>query len=1010
MSRKRSGGPHPDLWQAMRLVLRGLGSEGIEHIAIPALGGLFDPSGREPKIATQPFPDLILGVEIANTEFLTAIRALGWVSVKGQRIQPVDYRHLGSEELGSVYESLLELIPRLDLADHTFTLEQVSGNERKTTGSYYTPPALVSALLDTALDPLLDDAVKNADSAEDAEVRLRKITVCDPACGSGGFLVAAARRISRRLAAVRSGEDEPTPIEVQHALRDVVGECIYGVDINEMAADLAKVSLWLEALEPGKPLGFLDARIKVGNALLGTTPTLLAAGMPDDAFKALEGDDKLFATAVKKRNKSESGAFSGQGSLFLSSNESQVTAIGRERRALAGALDDVDSERARLQTFLKLESSAAFVAQRQRADAWVAAFVWPLHEDAPQPPTNLVLRGMAEGSAPAATLTEVDRLAKEYRFFHWDLEFPEIFHDGEPIEDGPEGWTGGFTCMLGNPPWEHIELKEQEYFAGRDPEIATAAGAKRKSLITKLAVTDPVLHSQYEADKRRIDCLRHFASVSSRYPFTGRGRVKTDPIFAELFRSLTAPRGRTGIIVPTGIATDATTQYFFKDLIASRSLAALYDFENAAPLFEGVHRSFKFCLLTLAGRAEQEVAASFAFFLHDPLAISTSEFPLTPDEITLLNPNTGTVPIFRTRRDADITLGIYQRIPVLVNENDPMNGNPWGVSFMQGLFNMTSDSHLFHTREELEADGWVLAGNTFFRDSARGIRTVMVPMYEAKMLHHFDHRWATYEAGSIRDVTGEEKKDPNFAVLPRYWVEKAEVTDRLDGRWKHAWLLGFRKICRATDERTLVDFTFPSAGLGDSGNILFPTRGNPGELLGALSSLAADYVLRQKLGGINLNFFQIQQIAVLPPNSPDVPTPWQVETQLADWINSRVIELNFTNTGSLMFAHELSDAGAPFVWDPERRFLLRAELDAAFFHLYGVNREDVDYILDTFPIVRRKDEEAHGEYRTKRVILEIFDAMQSAIVTGELYSSVLTPPPGEGLRHPMTVTSEPSHA
>lgn len=717
LSRARAGGPHPDLWQSMRLVLRGLGGDGIAQLAVPALGGLFDPSPREPKLPGQPYPDLVLGAEIANADFLSAIRALGWVSVRGQRIQPVDYRHLGAEELGSVYESLLELVPRVDLAEHTFTLEQVAGNERKTTGSYYTPPALVSALLDTALDPLLDDAVKNADDAADAQQRLLAITVCDPASGSGGFLVAAARRIAARLAAVRSGEDQPTPADVQHALRDVVGRCIYGVDINELAADLAKVSLWLEALEPGKPLGFLDARIKVGNALLGTTPALLAAGVPDDAFKPLEGDDKEYAKAIKKRNKSEGGAFAGQDALFLGAAEDPVEKLARRRRALVGALDDVAGERARAQALRDLESSDEVVARRRRADAWVAAFVWPLHEDAPEPPTNMVLRMMEDGNAPSATAAEIDRLAREYRFFHWDLEFPEIFHNDTVTDTGPEGWTGGFSCMLGNPPWEHIELKEQEYFAGRDPEIAAATGAKRKKLVAKLESVDPLLFRRYRADKRNIDCLRHFASVSARYPFTGRGRVKTDPVFAELFRSLTAPKGRTGIIVPTGIATDATTQYFFKDMIEKKSLAALYDFENAAPIFESVHRSFKFCLLTIAGRAEREDAATFAFFLHDPQAIATSEFALTPEEITLLNPNTGTVPIFRSRRDADITLGIYRRVPVLVNENDPVNGNPWGVSFMQGLFNMTSDSHLFHTREELEADGWVLDGNVFIRET-----------------------------------------------------------------------------------------------------------------------------------------------------------------------------------------------------------------------------------------------------------------------------------------------------
>jgi len=284
ISRIRSGGPHPDLWQAQRLVLDALGGDGLSELGLPALSGLFDPDPRAIKVAGQPGRDLLIGAELSNHALLSAIRNLSWIEVKGGRTQPVDYRNLGAEELGSVYEALLELIPRIDLADMSFRLETTAGHDRKTTGSYYTPPGLVSALLDTALDPLLDEAIGDGRDAAKAEERLLALTVCDPSCGSGGFLVAAARRIARRLAQVRSGEDEPTPEVVQHALRDVVGHCIYGVDLNDLAAELAKVSLWLEALEPGKPLGFLDARIRVGNSLLGTTPALLADGIPDVAF------------------------------------------------------------------------------------------------------------------------------------------------------------------------------------------------------------------------------------------------------------------------------------------------------------------------------------------------------------------------------------------------------------------------------------------------------------------------------------------------------------------------------------------------------------------------------------------------------------------------------------------------------------------------------------------------------------------------------------------------------
>ncbi|MGE5765372.1 MAG: hypothetical protein ACM3ZF_16345 [Mycobacterium leprae] len=276
------------------------------------------------------------------------------------------------------------------------------------------------------------------------------------------------------------------------------------------------------------------------------------------------------------------------------------------------------------------------------------------------------------------------------------------------------------------------------------------------------------------------------------------------------------------MILPTGIATDATTQYFFRDLVESGSLASLYDFENRKPLFEGVDSRFKFCLLTLAGRGWREVAADFAFFLHEPadLAKPDVRFALKPDEITLLNPNTKTLPVFRSRRDAEITLGIYRRVPVLIREGDP-DGNPWGVSFTQGLFNMTSDSHLFRTRAELEAEGWRLDGNVFVRGRER-----MLPLYEAKMLHHYDHRWATYEpAGATREVTLKEKQDPNFVVLPRYWVAEKEVEAKLAGRWDHQWLLGWRDITNTTNERTTIATLFPFSAVGHTTPVAFVEHG-----------------------------------------------------------------------------------------------------------------------------------------------------------------------------------------
>ncbi|WP_149826798.1 Eco57I restriction-modification methylase domain-containing protein [Streptomyces tailanensis] len=1003
-AQRRRGTAHGDLYQALCFVLSGLGSDdGRPELGLPGLGGIFDDTETD---------KILHSLALSNEPLLDAVRALSIVrDTNSKRNRVVDYRHLDAEELGSIYESLLELVPKHDATERHFELIEVAGNARKTTGSYYTPSSLIDCLLDSALDPVIDDAVKRAeiratrsgqpDPGPAIVEELLNLTICDPACGSGHFLVAAARRIAKRVAAVREHNPEPTLDAVRHALHEVVARCIYGVDLNPMAVELAKVSLWLEALEPGKPLGFLDAHIKHGNALLGATPALLAGGIPDDAFKPIEGDDKKIAAALKKRNAKERGgqlSFHTEERIWVS-NAAFAASLRDITAAPANTLRDVRLQSSR---FRDLEQSADYLRALTIADAWCAAFVWPKQQGAPTPVTEGVFRDLQSPGAgvPVTTNEEIIHLAHQYKFFHWHLEFPDVFHVSESADadvDPSVGWAGGFSSVLGNPPWERIKLQEQEFFAQRDAAIANAPNAAaRKKLIAALPTTNPDLFSEFTAAKRRAEGESQFLRSSLRYPLTGRGDINTYAVFAETDRALVGPVGRTGVIVPTGIATDATTQFFFKDLVQKGSLASLYDFENAAPLFPGVHRSFKFSLLTLAGRATRESAASFAFFLHDPAELDAAgkRFILTPEEITLLNPNTGTCPVFRSRRDAEITLGIYRRVPVLIKEGAE-DGNPWGVSFMT-MFHMSNDSHLFHTGGQLEADGWTLTGNTFTRGTAR-----MLPLYEAKMLHHYDHRWATYdEDGSIRDFTLQEKQDADAIVLPRYWVAEQEVNEKLAAKqWQREWLLGWRDICRATDERTAISFAFPKSAVGNKVPVMLANQ-HPfllSSLIACQSSFAHDFASRQKVGGITMNFFIWQQLPVLGPGTLQPHSTW---------IATRLRELIYLAHDMTEFAAELGDTGAPFHWDESRRQVIRAELDALFFHLYGISREDADYILDTFPIVRRKDEAKYGSYRTKELILAEYDRMAEAgltldnpLVDGETYTSALTPPPGHGPRH-----------
>ncbi len=1010
MARRHRGGRHSDLFDAVELVFDALGTEGgVPELALPGIGGIFE--SKRDDGSTLPLDEPLAGARLSNEALLGAVRALSQVRPRdGGPMRRVDFGNLGAEELGSVYESLLELIPRYDAEQLAYTLETLPGNERKETGSYYTPTSLVDCLLDSALDPLLDEACAKP-TPEERVTALLGITVCDPACGSGHFLVAAARRIARRVAAAETGEPEPPEAEVRKALRCVVGRCIYGVDVNPMAAELAKVSLWLEALEPGKPLSYLDENIRVGNSLLGVTPALLAGGLPDEAFKPIEGDDRKVAAALKKQNAAE---HAGQHDLFSPSGIPVSNAVLAKRaaavtQALPDSLEDLHVHQQRQAA--ELADSPERRVQKLLADAWCAAFVQPKTEETRATAiTQSVLQQFGSGAGTldlAAAEDLVADLARQYRFFHWHVEFPHIFRTGNGATDidPATGWSGGFCCVIGNPPWEKIELKEEEFFAPRHPAIANAPNAAaRKKLIAALTTSDNsadrVLHTEFQAEQRKSAGWTQLLKESGRYPLTGHGRLNTYAVFAETARTVIEPRGRAGLVLPTGIATDATTAPFFSDLVRRARLVSFLDFENEAFLLSrSVDHRVRFCLLTVCGRAARVNLASFAFgtrYMHD---LPDRRFTMPPEEILLVNPNTGTAPVFRSRRDAEITIGVYKRVPVLWRD-DPEE-NPWGLSFMQGIFNMASDSGLFRTRDQLERDGWTRHGNVFARGGER-----MLPLYEAKMIHHFDHRLGSYEGqteaqanvGTLPRLTPAQHDDPSRTVLPRYWVPAAEVSERLSRRgWHHGWLLGWRDICRSTDERTVVAAAIPRSAVGHTFPLILSASQHLGCLDANLASYALDYVARQKMAGTHLTYGYVTQWPVLPPRAFEECPMWDAAHSLHSWIEARVLELSYTAHDVAPFAAYLGDDGPPFRWDEQRRFAMRAELDAAFFHLYGIERDDVGYIMDSF-IAFQHNDPARFE-RTKELIVQVYDAMAEAARTGQPYRTILDPPPGRGPRH-----------
>jgi len=972
---------HHDRYEGLKIVFRGL-ARGESRLGLPALDGLFA-DGQLPTLAMARLP---------NRALLAAIWRLGWL-IEDKAIVPINWRAMETEELGSVYESLLELQPQLadDGRGLAFASNaaETKGNQRKTTGSYYTPDSLVQALLDSALDPVLDRAESEADDPFEG---LLALTVIDPACGSGHFLLAAARRIATRAARHRS-QGTPSAADFRHALRDVARRCLHGVDRNPMAVELTKVALWIETVDPGMPLGFFDAQIRCGDSLLGVFDlATLDQGIPDAAYKPLSGDDKAVAKYYATKNRRETSERERVKAGFDFGRRGDLARAFTDLRAMPETTVEEIAAKADRLAALTVDGAAAWTFARA-CDLYVAAFLLPKVKDARfAGPDGMPRRG-AETVPTSGSVSEMLRGAQPFgpmmaaaveaagsaSILHWPLEFPDVMA------------KGGFDAVLGNPPWERIKLQEQEFFAARSPDIAGAPNkAARERLIKALGAApegspDRALHDAFMTAKREAEATSEFVRVAGkdggRFPLAGRGDVNTYALFAEHFARLAGPRGRAGVIVPTGIATDATTAPFFAALVEERRLARLVDFENREAIFPSVHRSYKFCLLTL-GRNEE--TARFAFFLTDPAQLGQPErnFTLSSEAIARLNPNTRTAPVFRSRADADLTAKIYANVPVLIEEGRGEAGNPWGVNFAR-LFDMSNDSGLFRTAVQLHRAGFRRQGS----DWSKG-KEIYVPLYEAKMIHQFDHRWAGYadNGEDSADVSLADKQNPAFEATPRYWVSQAEVDTRLAAKgWARDWLMGWRDIARATDERTVIATVFPSSASGNNLPLMIFDKSRRAQALaglaGNLSSLTLDYAARHKVGGTHLNFFIYQQLPILPPES-------YTDARLV-FVVPRLLELTYTSESLASFARDLDYIRAPFSWDEDRRAFLRAELDAFYARGYGLTRDELRYVLEpadmkgpdypseTFRVLKEKEIRQHGEYRTRRLVLAAWDRMEA---------------------------------
>lgn len=860
---------------------------------------LFEPDTFGEKLGIKPLGGVLFGTEtlhwlkqcqVSNRDLLAAFAALNEFTDERQQRVKINYSSLDVEEFGSVYEGILEMRPFVQpgVAASDWQFGFVGGLDRQSTSSYYTRPDLVQNLIKTTLEPVIKEKMANCATTEEKVKALLNMKVCDAASGSGHIVLAMARTIAWYVCTLRTGEDNPASLDYRQALREVISRCVYAVDYNPDAVELCKVVLWIEGYCAGKPLSFLDHHIRCGNSVLGVSDLqMLIDGVPD---KALTAEDKDTLKALKKMNQEAVKAVNGNTGnepTFGFENPFGVEEMSIAQIGLADKIrfinhlpeDTLEQEIVKQLRWQELMASARVDCLRRACDIYAYAFYHSVKADelykdkgstdkeldleAEVPYTKTVMRALQEIEAmeclekgePLPTYyrqlsadfkTEVKRMAEEQRFFHWCVEFPEVFAANK-----------GFDVMCGNPPWDKIKVEDKKWFEshGRADIVNAGTASQRKKAIADLPSTDPILYKEYIKALADAEALSRFVRLAGRFDLTATGDIDLYPMFAELCLSFS--KEAWGLVMPTGIAVNDSNKAFFSKLIDENRLVSLYDFENREALFD-IHRMFKFCLIT-AGKAQAEprtVSGGFYLTRLDHLLDPRRIYTLQTSDFARLNPNTKTCPVFRTSRDAKLTAKIYRNSTILYNE---ITGeNPWNIKF-GSMIHMSNDSYLFRTYAQLTAQGATLNGNTFTTVDGE----TYVPLYEGKMIWHYNHHYGTWPTegerpNSINMPSLDELSNPNSHIMPWYWVPLSAVKDRLvkydkDGNvvweWKHKWLIGFRDVTNATNERTFICSPIPdSAGVGNSATLLYAERRTMpvASLCAMMSSLVFDYTTKQK--------------------------------------------------------------------------------------------------------------------------------------------------------------------
>ena len=725
----------------------------------------------------------------AETWARRAAQVAGLVRARRGRATP-ERRLAYERELG---RTARRLVARVVLPGEWYLVRW--GGTRKGSGSFYTRPGLAVPTVQRTLRPLAYAPPAGADGAPDPTApaarwtpkppeQILELTVCDPACGSGTFPLAALRFLTDALYAslqhhdrirpdgarslVRllgiADERRPAPERLVDELipcrpedddfeprlkavlrRHVVERCIYAVDLDPLAVELCRLSLWIETMDRTLPFGFLDHKVKCGNALLGAWFDQFQH-YPVMAWKNRDGGDRNHTNGVhfakgargaalkefvKKRLTPDLKRFLEGRTLFsedllqqAASTHDAALAVLAQMHALP--VQDA-AERARRYRD-DLIGSPAWRSLKEAMDRWCACWFWPPDRLACAPlPTSFA-------APPPETRAVAARIAGELRFFHWELEFPDVFR-------APES---GFDAILGNPPWENSQPNPEEFFSNWDPLFRTYGRLEKIRRQQAMFHQDRMLESRYidyfgsfkdfsnwiacrvnpfgDPDssakgntfylgKGSRDLHQRWRSARNRdrgysddlHPFRFQvGRIFTYQLFVELSLALTSVEGRYGVIIPSGIYSDAWSRPLRDTLLQSCRWEWLFGIENRDKIFP-IDGRFKFNpIIVEKGGATEAIRVAFMRRSIEDWERAEEIFTFyTRSQIDRFSPKTHAILEIQSKRDLELLKKIYDN-SVLLGDEHP---DSWRIKYKLE-FMMNTDAHLFPPRPQWEAKGY----------------------------------------------------------------------------------------------------------------------------------------------------------------------------------------------------------------------------------------------------------------------------------------------------------------